>query len=132
MAGVGAGGRVVEQAGEEIEQELGVDLGLEDHAHLRESRWNEIIIAWRGGRADPHWRKQINELKKRRQPNQAMLRAIAGRLARLACSLFIRVSLLLLTLRLIGRQPLAFEIRPSIQDLAVIREWLLRSRRSSY
>jgi transposase len=45
----------------------------------RELRWALVEMAWRAVRADPHWRKCFEELKKRMHPNQAIV-AIARHL----------------------------------------------------
>jgi transposase len=45
----------------------------------RELRWAMVEMAWRAVKADPHWRKSFEELKKRMHPNQAIV-AIARHL----------------------------------------------------
>ena len=45
----------------------------------RELRWALVEMAWRAVKADPHWRKCFEELKKRMHPNQAIV-AIARHL----------------------------------------------------
>jgi transposase len=45
----------------------------------RELRWALVEVAWRAVKADPHWKKHFEELKKRMHPNQAIV-AIARHL----------------------------------------------------
>jgi transposase len=45
----------------------------------RELRWALVEVAWRAVKADPHWRKYFEELKKRMHTNQAIV-AIARHL----------------------------------------------------
>jgi transposase len=39
----------------------------------RELRWALVEVAWRAVKADPHWKKHFEELKKRMHPNQAIV-----------------------------------------------------------
>ena len=39
----------------------------------RELRWALVEVAWRAVRADPHWKRLFEELKKRMHPNQAIV-----------------------------------------------------------
>jgi len=39
----------------------------------RELRWALVEVAWRAVKADPHWKKYFEELKKRMHPNQAIV-----------------------------------------------------------
>ncbi len=45
----------------------------------RELRWVMVEVAWRAVKADPHWKKYFEELKRRMHPNQAIV-AIARHL----------------------------------------------------
>ncbi len=39
----------------------------------KELRWALVEVAWRAVKADPHWKKYFEELKKRMHPNQAIV-----------------------------------------------------------
>jgi len=39
----------------------------------RELRWAMVEVAWRAVKADPHWKKHFEELKRRMHPNQAIV-----------------------------------------------------------
>ena len=39
----------------------------------RELRWVMVEVAWRAVKADPHWKKYFEELKRRMHPNQAIV-----------------------------------------------------------
>ncbi len=45
----------------------------------RELRWAMVEVAWRAVKADPHWKRHFEELKRRMHPNQAIV-AIARHL----------------------------------------------------
>jgi len=55
----------------------------------RELRWVMVEVAWRAVKADPHWKKYFEELKRRMHPNQAIV-AIARHLLTMVWYVLIR------------------------------------------
>lgn len=55
----------------------------------KELRWAVVEVAWRAVKADPHWKRHFEELKRRMHPNQAIV-AIAHHLLTVVWSVLTR------------------------------------------